>query len=194
MTLFKILYWAALIVEIIIRAPYQRKRRQSTGKTVNAATRTEVILLTLLFIAGLPLPLIYTFTGWLGFADYILPEWAGGLGAAVMALGLYVFYRSHTDLRQNWSPTLEVYEEHTLITDGIYRKIRHPMYLSQFLVATAQALLLWNWLAGPLSIVVFALFYLFRVPEEEKMMLSTFGEQYHAYMQQTGGILPKVGK
>lgn len=191
MTLFKIIYWLSLIVEIFIRAPYQRKR-QATGKTANAASRTEVILLTLLTIAGMLLPLIYTFTGWLGFADYRLPTWAGWLGAVVMALGLYVFYRAHHDLRHNWSPTLEVYGEHTLITDGIYSKIRHPMYLSQFLVAIAQALLLWNGLAGPLSIVVFALFYLFRVPEEEKMMLAAFGEPYREYMKKTGGIIPKI--
>ena len=192
MPLFKILYWAALIVEIIIRAPYQRKRRADTGKTVNAASRTEVILLTLLFIAGLPLPLIYTFTSWLSFADYALPTWAGWLGAAVMALGLYFFYRSHHDLRHNWSPTLEVHSNSTLITDGIYSKIRHPMYLSQLLVAVAQAMLLWNWLAGPLSIVVFVLFYLFRVPEEEKMMLAAFGEPYREYMKRTGGIIPRM--
>jgi protein-S-isoprenylcysteine O-methyltransferase Ste14 len=45
-----------------------------------------------------------------------------------LVIGLWLFYRSHADLGTNWSITLEIREQHRLITQGVYRRIRHPMY------------------------------------------------------------------
>jgi len=39
-------------------------------------------------------------------------------------------------------------KEHRLVTAGVYRHIRHPMYAAIFLWCLAQGLLLPNWLAG----------------------------------------------
>ena len=65
------------------------------------------------------------------------------------------------------------------------------MYASQWLWVIAQILLLQNWLAGPIDLLVFIPFYLLRVQAEEKMMLETFGDQYRQYMKETGGVIPK---
>jgi protein-S-isoprenylcysteine O-methyltransferase Ste14 len=47
-----------------------------------------------------------------------------------LVIGLSLFYRSHADLGTNWSNTLEVREKHRPITQGVFRRIRHPMYLA----------------------------------------------------------------
>ena len=187
--IFKIIYWLGMVGEIIIRAPYQKNAK--AAKSDQRATPIERALLSLLLVGMGLVPLVYTFTPWLGFADYHLPAWLGWLGAVIYAAAIYVFYRAHTDLKSNWSPSVEIYQGHTLVTEGIYSSIRHPMYASQWLMAIAQALLLQNWIAGPISLVIFIPFYLLRVRAEEQMMLDTFGEQYRAYMQKTGGVLPK---
>ncbi len=189
MLAFKIIYWLGIVGQIVIRFPYRNNTK--AGKTRRRETTTEKILLGLLSAVLLP-TLAYTFTGWLDFANYALPVWAGWLGAAILAVGLFVFWRAHTDLAKNWSPTLEIYEQHTLVTRGIYGKIRHPMYASQFLFVIAQCLLLQNWIAGPVNLLIFIPFYLLRVRAEEKMMLESFGEEYQGYMQKTGGILPRI--
>jgi protein-S-isoprenylcysteine O-methyltransferase Ste14 len=36
--------------------------------------------------------------------------------------------------------------------------------------------------------------YLFRVPQEEQMMMDTFGEQYQEYIARTGRVLPKFSQ
>jgi protein-S-isoprenylcysteine O-methyltransferase Ste14 len=190
MIVFKIAYWAGLVIQIVIRYPFQ-KMHQSTPKAERRESRTEQVLLTVLS-ATLLLPLIYTLTNWLDFANYSLPAWMSWLGVLVLASGLFVFARGHRDLKSNWSPTLEIRKDHTLVTDGIYRTIRHPMYASQWLLAIAQILLLTNWLAGPISFIFTIPFYILRVRAEEKMMLDTFGEQYRQYMQKVGGIIPKL--
>jgi protein-S-isoprenylcysteine O-methyltransferase Ste14 len=65
------------------------------------------------------------------------------------------------------------------------------MYASQWLWVIAQILLLQNWLAGPIDLLIFIPFYILRVQAEEKMMLDTFGNQYGEYMRKTGGVIPK---
>jgi protein-S-isoprenylcysteine O-methyltransferase Ste14 len=190
MIVFKIVYWAGLVIQILIRAPFQKTWKEGV-KTVQRISRIEQVLLGLLSFALLP-PLIYTATNWLDFANYSLPGWMGWAGVFILACSLYVFGRSHADLKSNWSPSLEIFQDHTLVTEGIYRFIRHPMYASQWLFAIAQILILQNWLVGPITLLIFVPFYLLRVRAEEKLMLEIFGESYREYMKKAGAVLPKL--
>lgn len=190
MNIFKITYWLALIVQIIIRAPIDQARKKEKVAE-QRVTSQEKLLVSLLAVGGLLFPLIYSVTSWLSFANYTLPHWAGWVGVLLIILALIVFWRAHADLKTNWSPSLEIREKHELITNGIYSIIRHPMYASQWILVIAQPLLLQNWLAGWLNLIIFIFFYSLRVRAEEKMMIETFGEQYRAYMQKTGAVFPK---
>jgi protein-S-isoprenylcysteine O-methyltransferase Ste14 len=42
-----------------------------------------------------------------------------------MTLAVWLFWRSHADLGRNWSPSLELREGHELVTEGVYRYVRH---------------------------------------------------------------------
>lgn len=192
MSIFEIIFWFAIIVEMTIRAPINKKRKQEKMSEQNVSTQEKVILF-LLLIGMFILPLIYSASSWLGFANYSLPAWAGWLGVALIAGALFVFWRAHADLGLNWSPSLEIREKHELITKGIYGVIRHPMYASQWLWVIAQPLLLQNWIAGLVNFLIFIPFYMLRVQAEEKMMIDTFGDEYREYMKRTGGVLPKIG-
>jgi protein-S-isoprenylcysteine O-methyltransferase Ste14 len=191
MDIFTAIYFAALVIEMIIRAPLNKKRRQEK-MSERRVTNQEIAILVLLLFGGFIFPILYAVTDWLDFANYTLPAWASWLGVLLLAGGLFIFWRAHADLGLNWSPSLEIREKHELITRGIYGVIRHPMYASQWLVAIAQPLLLHNWIAGFLNLLVFIPFYLLRVKAEEQMMLDSFGAQYQEYMKKTGGVLPKL--
>ena len=192
MDIFTAFYFGALIIQTVIRAPLNKMRRQEK-MSERRFTDQEKILLGLLALGGLVAPIIYAATDWLDFADYTLPTWAGWLGVLLTAGAVFVFWRAHADLGLNWSPTLEIREKHELITRGIYGVIRHPMYASQWLLVIAQPLLLHNWIAGFLNLLVFIPFYLLRVKAEEQLMIEQFGDQYRAYMQKVGAVFPKTG-
>ncbi|MEE9566562.1 MAG: isoprenylcysteine carboxylmethyltransferase family protein, partial [Desulfobacteria bacterium] len=81
-----------------------------------------------------------------------------------------------------------------LITEGVFRYIRHPMYAAHLLWAIAQVLMLHNWIAGYSFLVVAVPLYLLRVNDEEQMMLEQFGEGYREYMQRTRRIIPHLLK
>jgi protein-S-isoprenylcysteine O-methyltransferase Ste14 len=184
-------FFVGFIVYLTIRGVYARRTKhvESVHRQVDGL---EKALLLLVIPASLLLPLLYLFTPLLSFADYDLPAFAPWCGAVLMVIALWLFWRSHADLGQNWSVSLEVRKEHQLVTQGVYRFIRHPMYASILLWGLAQGLLLPNWLAGWSAFVPFILLYLVRTPREERMMCNFFGDEYRDYMRRTGRLFPRI--
>jgi protein-S-isoprenylcysteine O-methyltransferase Ste14 len=134
------------------------------------------------------------FYPWLEFADYHLPGWTGWTGAVVFGVAIWLFWRAHDDLGLNWSASLEIRENHSLVDNGVYRYVRHPMYAAFWLWGIAQVLLLHNWIYGLSYLVSFVPMYFRRIRQEEQMMIDTFGEQYQNYMTQTGRVIPKLSQ
>ena len=137
-------------------------------------------------------PAIYVLTGQPKFAAYPFSPLLAWLGAATFALALWLFHRTHRELGRNWSVTLEIREQHALVTTGVYSRLRHPMYAAFWLWALAQALLLPNWIAGPAGLVGFGTLFLFRIGREERLMMETFGDEYRRYMARTHRIIPGI--
>src|SRR5258707_1048488 len=180
----------ASIVMVVIRAPHgQRSRTIPVVRSRRGPL--EIVLLTIAWIAFF-LPLIWIATPVFAFADYPLHPIPLLAGALCLMLGLWLFHRSHADLGTNWSITLEVREKHQLVTHGVYRWVRHPMYQSLLIYSLGQALVLPNWLAGPSYAVAMVLLFALRVGPEERMMLEEFGKDYEAYRATTKRLIPGV--
>lgn len=187
---YKIIYFVLFIIVFIVRKIFTA-RNKKIEFLVEKKSTGDIVLLIFDGI-GMVLPLIYVFSTWLDFADYAMPEWVGWTGVVLFMDAILVLYFSHAHLGKNWSPILGIQKEHTLITHGIYKYIRHPMYAAHLLWAAAQILILHNWIAGFSFIVVMVPHYFLRVNKEEQMMIDQFGDEYQEYMKTTGRILPKL--
>jgi protein-S-isoprenylcysteine O-methyltransferase Ste14 len=188
---WNLVFLAGFVVYIGIRHVFI-KRTAGHEKTVRRLDALEKTLLPAVTVGALLLPLFYIASPWLAFADYRLPAFLPWCGTAFMVAGLWLFYRSHADLGVNWSVTLELRKGHELVKEGVYRRIRHPMYAAIFLFSIAQGLMLSNWLAGWSGLATFAVLYFVRTPREERMMCESFGQDYQEYMQQTGRLFPRI--
>jgi protein-S-isoprenylcysteine O-methyltransferase Ste14 len=186
----KALVLASSIVLVAIRAPHgHRSRKVQVVKSRKG--RLEVVLLTLAWI-GFFAPLLWVAAPVFAFADYPLHPAPFSAGVLCLVVGLWLFHRSHADLGTNWSITLEVRERHQLVTTGLYRRIRHPMYLALFLHSLGLALAVPNWVAGPSYGVAFGVLFALRVGAEERMMMEEFGKDYEAYRTRTKRLVPGV--
>jgi len=188
---WNLVFLFGFIAYVVIRGIFEQ-RIKSNEKVVSRIDGRDRFLILIMLVGGLLLPVVYLFTPWLGFADYRLPAFVPWFGAAVMVAALWLFWHSHANLGQNWSRTLEIRKGHQLVTHGVYRSIRHPMYASIWLFSLAQGLLLQNWLAGWSAFVAFAIMYFVRMPQEERMMCEFFGQEYSDYMQRTGRLFPRT--
>jgi protein-S-isoprenylcysteine O-methyltransferase Ste14 len=181
---------AATVVMVAIRAPHgQRSRRVKVIRS--GRSPTETVLLTLAWL-GFFVPLVWIASPAFAFAELTLHVVPFVAGLACYAVGLWLFHRSHADLGTSWSITLEVREQHKLVTEGVYRRIRHPMYTALLLYSLGQALVIPNWLAGPSYLVVMTLLVAFRLGPEERLMREHFGADYETYAARTKRLVPGV--
>ena len=187
----KIAILVSILGFIFIRWPHGN-RMGSVPIAEDRKGRLEVGLLIVAMLGTTLVPVLWMTTKLFQFADYHLYPIPYVLGIGLMLIGLWLFHRSHTDLGTNWSVTLQMRENHGLITLGVYSMIRHPMYSSMFLLGIAQLLFLPNWIAGPAYLLSFGVLYIFRVRAEERMMLDQFGTEYEQYMQRTGRLIPRL--
>lgn len=187
---FEVVFLAGFVAGSVIRVVYTVGRRgvKAEKKYSNVL---DIILVSAAGI-GMDLPFLYLFTPWLDFANYNLPGPSGWVGTVIFAGALVMLWRSHADLGYNWSATLRIMGQHSLVTTGMYCYIRHPMYTAHLLWAIAQGLLLANWLAGWAFLVLSIPLYVVRIPKEEQMMLEHFSEEYRSYKSRTGRLIPRI--
>ncbi|WP_315786096.1 protein-S-isoprenylcysteine O-methyltransferase [Fischerella sp. JS2] len=189
----KAAFLLGFLTVLVIRIYFAQQVKSSKVKD-DRKTIPEILLLLLSVLGMFLLPLVGVFTPWLKFADYDLPGWTGWVGTVAFGLAIWIFWRAHIDLGLNWSASLEIRENHSLVDTGVYQYIRHPMYAAFWLWGIAQVLLLHNWIYGLSYLVSFVPMYFLRIHLEEQMMIDTFGKQYQEYMTRTGRVIPKLSQ
>lgn len=116
--------------------------------------------------------------------DWAGRPWAAGLlfaaGAGLMLAAVASLWRARTTI-DPFHPE----RASRLVTSGIYRISRNPIYLGDaFLLAGAGV-----WLGQPFGLVIVALFVLFidrfQIREEEAALARHFGERFDTYREQT---------
>jgi protein-S-isoprenylcysteine O-methyltransferase Ste14 len=188
-TVAKVLWFLGIVGWYAIRYPFQRHGAKAAVAQSQATTGDRIALI-ISAIGQFAIPGIYALTGQPAFADYAFQPVLAWLGLIVLIAALALFRATHKQLGRNWSVTLETRTQHSLVTDGLYAYVRHPMYSSFLLSAIAQALLLPNWIAGLSGLVGVGVLFFYRVNKEEAMMTATFGPDYAAYMRRTARIVP----
>jgi len=189
-SIFKIIYFIELMVATTIRKIYTSGKKES-NLIIQKKSTLELIFLVLNGV-GMIVPIIYVFSSVLDFANYSLPNWLGWAGIVIFALAIWLLWRSHHDLGRHWTVTVALRDDHELITSGVYRYIRHPMYSAHLIWAIAQIMILHNWIAGYSFLIVQIPFYLIRIKNEEAMMIEQFGDAYKTYMEETDRLIPKL--
>lgn len=112
-----------------------------------------------------------------------------GLILSLMAIpmGISVF----TSIGKNITDTVETRKNHQLVTNGIYRFIRHPLYTTGFLFFVGLGLFSSNWMMLILSMIVLVTLSIRTISEEQKL-IEEFGERYTEYIRSTGKFIPKL--
>ncbi len=161
-TVAKIIWLIGALAWFALRLVPRRRSRKTPVRYSARGLREFALLAASLSGLGI-VPCLYLATHFPRFADYPVIPALSYLGIVVEVICLWVFYRTHHDLGDNWSVSLDLRERHTLVTTGIYALVRHPMYAGFWLMALGQALLLPNWIAGPAGLVGFGILFFGRL-------------------------------
>jgi len=113
------------------------------------------------------------------------------LGLAFIVTGLTIEFVAAGTLRQSYSSTLVIREDHQLVTHGIYRFARHPIYLGALMVCIGVPVYASS-LLGLLTMSLLIPLILNRIRIEERLLTEEFGDVYRAYKKATRKLLPFV--
>jgi protein-S-isoprenylcysteine O-methyltransferase Ste14 len=119
-----------------------------------------------------------------------LPLWGIFIGAILGLCGTALLIWVHVLLGKQWSAKILLRNDHQLIQSGPYSRIRHPMYAALFTVYLSVGIVSSNYailILMTMAIVSIAV----RIPKEEEVLITRFGEEYQRYMKRTGRLLPR---
>ncbi len=121
-------------------------------------------------------------------SDNSLMRW---IGLVLAILGMGLIFWSGAALGRLYSPEVTLQKEHSLITAGPYRTIRHPRYLGGMVQGIGLSLLFRSWI-GLLLTLLFVAIILFRINDEEVLMSKEFGETWETYCQKSWRLIPFI--
>ena len=121
---------------------------------------------------------------------------AGALtaGLVLTGLGFVVTIRAQLEMADSWRIGVDPSERTELVTGGLFRVVRNPIFTGIGLFSLGYALLVPNALAL-LGVVTGALGIELQVRRlEEPYLLQTHGEAYRLYAARVGRFLPGIGR
>jgi protein-S-isoprenylcysteine O-methyltransferase Ste14 len=189
---FRVIMIVAFIA-VVTTGVYHRVRAAQSGEKISR--REE----------GLPIMILlrlFGFSAWIGMLIYMvnprwmlwstlsLPSWCRWVGAGFGIVAVPLIHWMFRSLGNNVTDTVAIRKEHSLVTYGPYRWVRHPMYSITLLTVVGFSLLSANWFIGLTGIAALALIVV-RIPIEERKLIEEFGEEYRQYMRRTGRLVPR---
>lgn len=202
---FKIACFVILFSFLFVISAYTQKakaRKETSATRVQLHNDHEVPLLLQIrktfgisFYLGI---LAWTFAPkYMEWSALSLPDWARwaglALGLASIALNAWSHKTLSQKLGEDFDPVLRLLKVPALVIAGPYAIMRHPIYLAFLMMQLSVLLLTSNWFIGLSGIAIIVAVIAIRIPEEEKMLIEQFGDEYRDYMQNTGTLWPKRG-
>lgn len=200
---FKISFFIVFFSFAYVMTAYSKKAKAGNddkATRMKAHNENEVpLLLKLRTIFGVPFylgVLVWAFApkfmAWSSVPFPIWVRWAGlGLGLFAIILNAWSHRTLSQKLGADFDPALRLLKVPALVTEGPYTRMRHPIYLAFLLMQTAVLFLTSNWFIGFCGIAITISVIAIRVPEEEKLLIEQFGEEYQNYKKNTGALLPR---
>jgi protein-S-isoprenylcysteine O-methyltransferase Ste14 len=196
--IFRIAFFILLGSMLVMRLVFNARVRQQGERIMpdRQAIQHEGVGLfatrVVLFFVLIAILVLYAINhAWIKALDFTLPAWLRWLGFIIGLFSIALTVWAQLELGRQFSPQLQLRQEHHLVTSGPYARVRHPVYTAMFGFGLSLALVSANWFF--LGFFILSLIGLWvRVPREEKMMLEQFGEQYQEYMQRTGRFFPRM--
>lgn len=92
------------------------------------------------------------------------------------------------------SINIEIRENHQLIKKGLYRYLRHPIYLFTIIELIGIPLIPNSYYSLCIPLFCYIPFLFIRIYYEEKAMIRKFGEEYTEYKKEVRRLIPTKGK
>lgn len=112
-------------------------------------------------------------------------------GAILTAAGIAFSVWARVHLAGNWSGSVTLKQDHTLVRDGPYRYVRHPIYTGLLMALIGSAIARDEWRGVIAVALAFAALWR-KLGLEERWLTEIFGEDYRRYRREVRALIPFV--
>ncbi len=118
--------------------------------------------------------------------------WLNYTGLGLMLAGMLIRFKAIYTLGKFFTVDVSIRDDHKLVTNGLYKYIRHPAYTGSLMTFTGFGLSMNNWLSLIIIVVPVLLTFLNRIKIEESTLLNQSGLDYSEYMKRTWRLIPWI--
>jgi len=115
------------------------------------------------------------------------------IGLIIIIAGSVINIWGRFNLGKNWANHIKIYQNHTLVKEGVYKLVRHPLYASLIWIFYGACLVYANYYAFLINTFVFIPFMYYRAKQEEELLKKEFSD-YNEYRLNVGMFFPKLLK
>lgn len=115
------------------------------------------------------------------------------VGLFLIIFGCIINVKGRLRLGSNWANHIKIYENQTLVRQGVYKLVRHPLYASIIWMFYGASIVYQNYAAFMANTLIFIPFMYYRAKQEEELLKRQFGD-YIEYQVTTGMFFPKIVK
>ncbi len=127
-------------------------------------------------------------------AAQVVSAWLEVLGVVIAVAGVVVVFASQSAMGQAWRIGVDPSEQTGLVTDGIFRWARNPIFTGMIATQVGVFLMVPSWLTG-LALVLLVVGIEVQVRGvEEPYLTRAHGDQYRQYRARVGRFLPGIGR
>jgi protein-S-isoprenylcysteine O-methyltransferase Ste14 len=117
-------------------------------------------------------------------------EWLLILGGVLTVAGVVVVGLAFVRLGGALTPTPVPLPGAGLRTDGIYGRVRHPIYSGILLIAIGIVVAIGSWWTCA-WLVVLVVFFIIKSRWEDRLLAEAYGTDWHEWAARTGGLFPR---
>ena len=195
--------WALAIISIVVASWifYRYLAPRSWHDWAGAGLVQAFIIALYAEMYGFPLT-IYVLARYFGLdgSDLSANLWSSlvGIGELGMFLSMIIGYGllfiGIGLFAQGWRELYRARQSDTLVTDGLYRFVRHPQYSGLFIALFGEGVVHWPTVFSVSLFPVIVLAYTYLARREERQVIERFGDKYCDYRKQVPMFVPRWGK
>jgi protein-S-isoprenylcysteine O-methyltransferase Ste14 len=185
-TLFLLILWRLYWDITEKRAEHEKPKKREKVKLLHKKNLSMIITF------GAFLPVTFQLVGF-----EILPfpkeyAWMQMAGFGLVLLGWLISVRGRHDLGTNWarSYNYQIKDKQELVTSGVYKYIRHPIYSGIMFMFIGSELIVQSYLVLAYLLLYYGVFL--QTKWEETLLIEHFGKAYKVYMGKTKRLIPFI--
>jgi protein-S-isoprenylcysteine O-methyltransferase Ste14 len=194
-TVALVLYTVALVVVFGLRSWVQRRRTGSTGFRGFTGTPADAGWWGgVLFVAAIVLALAGLILAVTGVVDAEPPVAVQVCGLLLALAGFAATLAGQVGMGSSWRVGVDPAERTDLVTTGVFRHVRNPVFSAMVAAQTGVVLMVPTWVTGLALVALVAAVELQVRAIEEPYLLAMHGPAYDAYAARAGRFVPGIGR